>query len=522
MPRMLDEMRRLAPLRGYAAALAAVVLLGLVIGAIEARTHVANISMLYLVVVLGAATLSGRGPAIAASIASFLAFNWFFVEPIHTLSVGDPKEWFALVLFLVTAVITGQLAADQRDRAREAADRARDATLMFEVARVLGEPDLDTALVAVTERLRQGLGVAGAIVELEGDDVPHRTIAGDATGVEGADVGSLAGWIPSPRSATGSGARWIRVMNPRGPSASARDGRVHAVPLQAGGRRIGTLAIIRASPRPRSADDRILTSVATQLAGAIERSRLRQRATDAEILRRADELKDALLGAVSHDLRTPLASIVASAGSLRQTDVLWTEAERESFLSDIEHEARRLSRIVGNLLDLSRVESGTLHPERSWYDLAALIDDVVGRLRPLTQGHRVDVQVPEDLPPVSLDYVEIDQVLSNLLENAARHTRPGTAIVVSAAVEGREAVVEVSDDGPGVPKDALARVFEPFFRGPSSGTPRGTGLGLAVARGLVEAHGGHISVRNRPEGGAVFRFTLPIEQPTRTRATATR
>jgi two-component system sensor histidine kinase KdpD len=506
----------------YGVALVGVGAMTALIGLILSLVRVANISMLYLMAVLGAATLLGRGPAITASIASFLAFNWFFVEPIHTLNVGDPQEWFALVLFLVTAGITSQLAADQRDRAREAADRARDATLMFEIARVLGEPDLDRALPSVTERLRRGLGVAGVIVELDGEGVPHRTSAGDTSAVGGGDVGSLATWIPSARSAAGAKARWIRVLSPPGSGTAARDERVHAVPLQTGGGRTGTLAIIRASRRPRSADDRILTAVASQLAGAIERSRLRERATEAEILRRADELKNALLGAVSHDLRTPLASIVASAGSLRQTDVRWTEAERQSFLSDIEHEARRLSRIVGNLLDLSRMESGTLHPERSWYDLAALIDDVVGRLRPLTQRHAVEVRVPEDLPPISLDYVEIDQVLSNLIENAARHTRPGTSIVVSATVGDGEAIVEVSDDGPGVPDDALDRVFEPFFRGPSGATPRGTGLGLAVARGLVEAHGGRISVRNRPEGGAVFRFTLPIERPARADTAATR
>jgi two-component system, OmpR family, sensor histidine kinase KdpD len=518
---MLEQMRRLAPLRGYAAALAAVALISVVIGAIEAHAHVAIISMLYLLSVLAAATLVGRGPAIVASLASFLAFDWFFVEPFHTLRVADPNEWFALVVFLITAIVTSQLAADQRERAREAADRARDATLLFEVARVLGEPDLAIALASVAERVRQGLRVIGVVVELEDDGVSQRTIAGDIAVLAGAEIGSLAAWIASPRSAMGASARWIRVMNPHGSNTSTRDERVHAVPLQAGGRRIGTLAIIRASPEPHSGDDRILASVATQLAGAIERSRLRQRATDAEVLRRADELKNALLGAVSHDLRTPLASIVASAGSLRQTDVRWTDAERETFLADIEHEARRLSRIVSNLLDLSRMESGTLHPERSWYDLAALIDDVVGRLRPLTEEHHLEVHVPEDLPPISLDYVEIDQVLSNLIENAARHTRPGTAITVSAAVEGGEAIVDVADDGPGVPSDALDRVFEPFFRGSSGGAPRGTGLGLAVARGLVEAHGGHISVRNRLEGGAVFRFTLPIEQPMRPRTGAT-
>ena len=507
---MLAEMGRIAPLRAYAAALAAVAAVSVVIGAVEARSHVANISMLYLMAVLGSATLLGRGPAIVASFASFLAFNWFFVEPIHTLTVGDAKEWFALLLFLVTAVITSQLAADQRERAREAADRARDATLMFEIARVLGEPDLESALSAVTAQLRKGLGVAGVIVELEGDDLPRRTVAGDVAALKDAEVGSLAAWIPSARSATGAGARWIRVL---GSSSAARDERVHAVPLQAGTRRIGTLAIVRATPRPRRADDRILTAVATQLASAIDRSRLRRRATDAEILRRADELKNALLGAVSHDLRTPLASIVASAGSLRQSDVRWSDEERESFLTDIELEARRLSRIVSNLLDLSRMESGTLHPERGWYDLTALIDDVVGRLSSVTAEHPVEVRVPEDLPPISLDYVEIDQVLSNLIENAARHTPSGTPIEISAATLGSEAIVEVADGGPGVPDDALDHVFEPFFRGATGASPRGTGLGLAVARGLVEAHGGRISVRNRPEGGAVFRFTLPIAQP---------
>lgn len=517
---MLARMGRLAPLRGYAVALTAVALVTVIIGAIETRAQVANISMLYLMAVLASAIRLGRGPAIAASLASFLAFNWFFVEPIHTLTVGDPQEWFALVVFLVTAFVTSQLAADQRDRAREAADRARDATLMFEVARVLGEPDLPTALAAVTDRVRLGLGVPGVVVELEGEGVPQRTVAGSVAPLEGAEIGSLAAWIPSGRSGTGARARWIHVIDPRGAATSQRDERVHAVPVRTGGRRIGTLAIVRASSRPHTADEPILTSVATQLASAIERARLRRHATEAEILRRADELKNALLGAVSHDLRTPLASIVASAGSLRQTDVRWTDAEREGFLSDIEQEARRLSRIVSNLLDLSRMESGTLHPERSWYDLAALIDDVVGRLRPLTRDHRVEVHVPEDLPPISLDYVEIDQVLSNLLENAARHTRPGTSIVVSASIDGGQAVVEVADDGAGIPKDDLDRVFEPFFRGPSGGTPRGTGLGLAVARGLVEAHGGRISVRNRPEGGAAFRFTLPIEQPARTRAAA--
>lgn len=508
---MLGVMRRIASARGYVAALAAVAVVTAVIGAIEARAHIQNVPMLYLIAILGSATLAGRGPAIVASVASFLSFNWFFLEPIHTLTIGDQNEWFALVLFIVTAVITSQLAADQRVRAGETAARAREAELMFDITRMLSDPDIDASLVRVTGRLREALGVTAAVVELDGEGVSRRITAGDATTFAGAALGSLAAWITSVRPEARASARWIRVVDPRGTGMHSRDERVHAVPLSADGRRVGTLAV-QGDRRPSAADDRILRAAAAQLASAIERARLRQRATDAEILRRADALKNALLGAVSHDLRTPLATIVASAGSLRQTDVRWTESEREAFLSDIEQEARRLSRIVGNLLDLSRMESGTLHPERGWYDLASLIDDVVGRLRPLTQFHRIEVRVPDDLPPVPLDYVEVDQVLSNLIENAARHTPQGSTIVVTARMERGEAVVEVADDGPGIAIDAMDRLFKPFLRGAGRQGARGTGLGLAVARGLVEAHGGHIAVRNRPEGGALFVFTLPVDR----------
>jgi two-component system sensor histidine kinase KdpD len=508
---MLDVMRRVASARGYVAALAAVAIVTAVIGVIESRADIPNVPMLYLVAILGAATLAGRGAAIVASIASFLAFNWFFLAPIHTLTIGDQNEWFALVLFIVTAVITGQLAADQRVRASEAAARALEAELMFDIARMLSDPDVDAALTRVTGRLREALDVAAAVVELDGDGGSKRITAGDATAFSGEALGSLAAWITSVRPEARPSARWIRVVDPRGAGTHPRDERVHAVPLSADGRRVGTLAVL-GDRRPRASDDRILRAVATQLASAIERARLRQRATDAEILRRADALKNALLSAVSHDLRTPLATIVASAGSLRQIDVRWTDAEREAFLSDIEHEARRLSRIVGNLLDLSRVESGTLRPERGWYDIAALIDDVVGRLRSSTRTHPIQVRVPEDLPPVPLDYVEIDQVLSNLIENAARHTPQGSTIVVTARVERGEAIVEVADDGPGIAIDAMDRLFKPFLRGAGREGARGTGLGLAVARGLVEAHGGRISVRNRPEGGALFAFTLPVDR----------
>ena len=242
-----------------------------------------------------------------------------------------------------------------------------------------------------------------------------------------------------------------------------------------------------------------------------EQERRRREAAEAEILRRTDELRTALLHAVSHDLRTPLSSIIAGAESLLEEDVKWTDADRREFAQSIRNEALRLDRIVGNLLDLSRIEAGSLCPQKEWHDLAALVDDTLGRMRPVLAQHPVSVDVPEDLPPVELDYVQIDQVLSNLLENAARHTPAGTPISVLARLAKEEIRVEVSDGGPGISEEVLPRLFKPFSRVEARGS-HGVGLGLAICRGLVEAHGGRIWAENRRSGGARFVFTLPAAQ----------
>lgn len=492
--------------RGYVFALASVALVTLVIGALQQPWHVANVSMLYLIGVLATATFYGSGPAIVASVSAFLAFNWFFVQPVHTLTVAEPSEWFALILFLITGAITGQLAGAQRRRALDAGQREREATLLYGVAHVLVGADLQSSLRTLADQLRETLRLRAVVIEVASDAGEARITSGDADVIH-RSVSSIRAWMATP-APTASGRRWIRVMPPTG--GVPDDDRVHVLPLRIGERRLGALAIVRGDAAVSSANDRLLTAIAAQIANAIERDRLRQTATETEVLRRADSLKTALLRAVSHDLRTPLASIIASAGSLRQRDVEWTDAERESFAADIEQEATRLSRIVGNLLDLSRMESGTLQPERGWYDLGALIDDVVGRLRQTTNDHDFRLSVPDDLPPVPLDYVEIDEVLSNLVENAVRHTPAGTTIEIGARVEGSSVIVEVSDDGPGIPDDALPRIFDPFVR-LAVGARSGSGLGLAVARGLVEAHGGRIAARGRRGRGVTFAFTLPLQ-----------
>jgi two-component system sensor histidine kinase KdpD len=251
-----------------------------------------------------------------------------------------------------------------------------------------------------------------------------------------------------------------------------------------------------------------------QVTALIERARLQRENLRIEVLQRTDVLRAALLSSVSHDLRTPLTAIKAAASSLLQEDVEWDEEARQGFALSIEREADRLNRLVGNLLDMSRIEEGALRPEKEVYSLRGLIQDVLGRLEPLLEGRVVSTQFPDDLLLVELDYLEIDQVLTNLLENAVRYTPPGSPIDISAHIEGEQVIVSVADRGPGIPPADLERVFDKFYRvlhgQHPSGYPMGSGLGLAVCKGLVEAHGGRIWAELREGGGLVMFVVLPV------------
>jgi len=511
------------PWFGYASALSLTGVVTGIVAAVRAIADVGNVSMLYLLAVLVSAVAFGAGPAIAASLASFLAFNFFFIEPHHTLTVADDDQWVALALLLVTGLVTGQLAVGLRRRAREAERREREAVVLYDVVRLIAEPDLKEALMAVAERIRLELGLDAVLIEFGTQHAgAAQAEAGDSEALglaraaaQASEVVLSRGSAPTPTE-RGAPGRWIRVVSPS--RRRWRIGRTHTVPVQAAGLRVGSIILVRrpGSPGFTANDDRLLSAVANQLGLAVERLRLREEATETEVLRRTDELRAALMKAVSHDLRTPLSSIVASAGSLLQEEVAWSDEQRTEFARVVLEEAERLNNLVGNLLDLSRIEAGAIHPEKGWYDIGWLVSEVAGRLHRMTSGHAVTVDVPEDLPPVEFDYVEIDQVLSNLIENASRHTPAGAPIRISVRLRGEEVEVEVADSGPGISPDALPRLFTPFYTRPSrEAVSRGSGLGLAIARGLVEAHGGRIWAENRPEGGAKFVFTLPLtKEPT--------
>ncbi len=510
--------------------------------------RIPNISLLYILVVLALASTRGLYAAIVTSVIAFLSFDFFLVPPYYTLNIAKIDEWLALFIFLVTAIITGQLASALSQRAEQAKRREYETRILYELVRDTNrEENLEQQLNIIARGIVDvfsSWGVRDCAIFLP-DSGGKLVLQGSARQPVDQvkllpDEEATAAWVMAqsqtvelhdvaltPPRSTGYAPR--AVVRSTGVGQSARR-YIRLMPLKVGQKVVGVLRLsIEDDPRlfaverslgveqersnPRMA---FFWAFVDQAAAMIERARLRRESLRVEVLQRTDELRAALLSSVSHDLRTPLASIKAAASSLLQEDVQWDEEARRGFALAIERESDRLNRLVENLLDMSRIEGGALQPEKEWYPIDELIHDVLGRLQPELQGREVTLDLPADLPPVELDYMEIDQVLTNLIENAARYTPAGSPIEIGAQVEGDHIVVSVADRGPGIPLSDLARIFDKFYRvkniqTKSPHTP-GSGLGLAVSRGMVEAHGGLIWAENRKGGGAIFRFTLPVEK----------
>jgi len=506
-----------------------------------------NISIVYLLVVLALASTRGRFASILASLVAFLSFDFFLVPPLYVFTINRIEEWIALFVFLVTAILTSQLAVTLRRRAELSDLRERETRILYDLVRVTNRED---------EPERQLHAIALAIVDVFSSWGVHdcAILQPDASGTlivqasayqpieqitMSSDEKAIASWVMTHGRSMGlydddslsttTSARFVqRVVV----GITAKGRTVHRslrlIPLKTGQKVVGVLRLrilddsLKLTQDERLQEERDQPNARTaffwtfleQASSLIERARLRRENLRIVVLQRTDALRAALLSSVSHDLRTPLASIKAAASSLLQEDVQWDEETKRSFARSIEREADRLNRLVGNLLDMSRIEEGALKPEKEIYMLPELIQDVLGRLQPLLQGRVVQTQVPTDLPPLELDYMQIDQVLTNLIENAVRYTPKDSPIEVSARCEGAQVVISVADRGPGIPSGDLDRVFDKFYRvldgKQNTGYPSGSGLGLAVCKGLVEAHGGHIWAEPREGGGVVFSVSLPV------------
>jgi two-component system sensor histidine kinase KdpD len=506
---------RIVPLAGAAAGVALITLL---IQAILWIMPIPNLAVLYLLGVMLCAVTWGWWSALEAGVLAFLAYDFFFVEPRYTITIRDPQEWLSLLIFLAVAAVTSNLAARERARREQASRQARTATMLYELSRALGGQTLEDGLRAVLEQIVSEFRLAGAVVARSSPDGRLTPII--AVGQADTALGSEpAGRVFAPPTSGARAARWIIVRPAQTAPRKGRRSRLPVAnfPLRHDRHDIGMLRLVGRSTAFADDETSILATIADRLAVALEQEALQAEANRAEILRQTDELRTALLNSVSHDLRTPLAAIKASAESLLQHDVDWTDEDRDDFAAAINREADRLTRLVTNLLDMSRIEGGALRPQRDWYDLGELIREVRDRLRPALADRPVHIVVPDDLPPVSLDYLMIDQVVTNLIENAVKYTPAGTALDIAVGRRGDRVQVAVTDHGPGIPPDKRNRVFDKFYRLETRGITRGSGLGLAVSRGLIEAHGGRIWVEaaggTREGTGSRFVFELPAVAP---------
>ena len=519
----VEPLRTRAMVRTTAVSVAALGGATLLIALLQDGLGVPNPSAVYILAVAVVALVGGRVVVLVAAIASFLLYDLLFIHPRLTLTVADPGEWVNLVLLLAVGLLVGQMAALLRIREETAVAREREARTLFSVSRELAtRPSTLDVLPRIVEIVRREAGLNRAWIALDDGGGRRRPVADTDPGVP---VPESPGHRTLRRRPGDEPAEWVAVHTgkrvPDRPRPLERQGsptEAYRVAIEAGGRSLGAIWALRArsAGTPDAIQTRLLAAVADQVGQALEQDRLAAAARDADIARESDALKSALLESVSHDLRTPLASIRAAAGSLIDEEVDLGPEDRRATAEMIDREADHLNRIVTNLLDLSRVEAGGLRVERDVYDLADLLEPTIGRARRRLAGHRLEVDLGR-VPPVDVDAVFIDQVVANLLENAAKYTPAGTLVRISARPlpeEGRVRLT-VEDLGPGAPEASLPHLFEKFYRVPgrSAGSRSGTGVGLAVVRGLTEALGGHVSARRSALGGLAIDVDLPAARP---------
>jgi two-component system, OmpR family, sensor histidine kinase KdpD len=463
-----------------------------------------NISLVFLAAVLASAVRFGAGPSVYTALVSVLCYNFFFLPPLYTFTIADPANVVALFFFMVVALLTSSLTARTRTQAVIAKKQARVSAELYGFSKKLAAiANLDDLLWATAHQIALMLSVEVVILIPEGETITVR-----------------AGFPPEDRldDADLAAARWCWDHNqPAGRGADTLPGAKRLfLPLRTGRSAVGVLGINRGTPGPLFAPDerRLLDALADQAAVAIERTQLAESIDDARLQAETERLRSSLLTSISHDLRTPLASIIGTITSLRSFGKLYDEATRDEMLATVQDEGERLNRFVANLLDMTRLDSGAIELRREMIDLSDLVGAALQRAGKVLSGHRVVVELAADLPMFPLDFMLMEQVLFNLLDNAAKFAPTGSAIEIIGAREDGDAVIMVRDEGPGIPTSDLERIFDKFYRVQSGDRQRaGTGLGLAICRGFIEAHEGRISAANRADrSGAVFTIRIPIAE----------
>jgi len=500
-PPPLPVLARQIPWREYALAFAAVALVTLLATPVRDRLDLANIVMLYLLAVLWSAFKLGRGPALTTAFLSVAAFDFFFVPPRLSFAVSDVQYLVTFAVMLVAALITAHLTAGLSFQARVAESRELRMRALYELARELSSVLMVEQISEVGDRFVASIFGAHAQLLLPDDHDRLKPPESPPTG-DGLDLG-IAQWSLDHGEAAGQGTDTL----PANPYLY--------VPLKGTMRVRGVMAI---APRTEGwllgpEQQRLLDTFAVLIGIAVERMHYIAIAQEALVSMESEHLRNSLLASLSHDLRTPLTALVGLVDAMMlMTEPKLAPTHRE-FAEAIREQAMRTNAQVNNLLDMARLQAGKVRLNRAWQPLEDVVGSALKARGSQLADHRVRIDLPADLPLLELDAVLMERVFCNLLENAAKYSPPSSTIDILARVKGDKVAVEVSDNGPGLPAGMEKTIFEKFTRGHDETATSGVGLGLAIARAIVEAHGGTIEANNRPEGGARFVFTLPVGEP---------
>jgi two-component system, OmpR family, sensor histidine kinase KdpD len=492
--------RTSSPPREYLAALLGVVMATGVGLLVRDRMAPINMAMALLLVLVFNATRYGRGATLAATTLAVLAFDVLFVPPYGTLAVSDARFVLTFVVMFVVGTVMSSLTRRVREQAVAARDREAHTHRLYTLTGELAAARTDADVVRVALHHLAGL-VDGAVAYLEPQDGTGMVVVASHPPQHWpVEELAVARWCFDRQQPAGAGTSTL-------PASRAR-----YLPIAGSGQTLGVIGLLFA---PRQSVDTtsergLLTAMVGQVAVALDRTRLADRARIAHLDAEAERLRNALLSSLSHDLRTPLGSVEGAASTLVRAPELSHE-ERRELAQTIVDESQRMTRLVANLLDMVRVESGALQVQREWHVLDEVVSGAVLRVEPRLGDRDLQVHLPDTLPLVALDDVLIQQVLVNLLENALRYTPAGSPIEITAEERSGELVVSVSDRGPGIAESDRDRIFVKFERGDASAG--GIGLGLSICSGIVRAHGGRIWVESRVGGGASFRFALPLRPP---------
>ncbi len=437
----------------------------------------ANLVMVYLMAVVLVATRFGKGPAILASVMSVCIFDFFCIPPYLTFAVSDSQYLLTFGVMLTTALVISNLAATAHDQAERATKKEHQTSLLYSFSRELAEGRDLNALAEIARRH------IGELIEAKVDVLVSNTGETLSQSTDNFKISQATKTIPL-RSSNTNAAPLGSVYFP--------DGLTHC-----DGERLSTLE-----------------AFISQLATACERSRLSEENEQARVQVKSEQLRSSLLSSISHDLRTPLATITGAASGIMEAGDKVNLNECKELAAEIFHESRRLNRLVGNLLDMTRVESGALEIKKEPQPVDEVIGAAISYFEEQLESRSVETEIPDDLPMISGDAVLLQQLMINLLENALKYTPPDSPLLFKAkpAEDNAEFItIEVSDRGPGIPEEMRSQIFQKFVRAKSRSSAGGAGLGLAICQGIVEAHGGKLGVSERAGGGATFWFTLPVD-----------